>query len=450
MSEQQKIFASLSGAVVAHLVLLLFIFVLLSTKSIGSSLKGAQAPGKKEPKEVTILMSELMERIEVEKTAEEPPVEAARPFVSADLNQAEAIAPENARFESDRNTSAAAELRPDESLPREAVPTLAGDSPLPHLTLQNRQFVEGPLNQAASAAAAPSSSGSGAASPAASPSFPLIQNPSLPANPEALPDPPKEEGDRDQARDGEKAAPRERIADRRDRPKGLEIGNNEGDSDEVSAETGVQPSFVVPTSDPQAVTLGKVAAAEDRFAAKDGEMTGEGKMTDSVQRQDQPSPLKAGEEIPPERPPSDPARPSEAGSIKAADEGLFDKGFSPEERQNVINGSLAKTGQNAVDAEETALGRYKKAVRDAISAKWNRYRQDNADFVTWGILKLQFSVDAKGRVNDLQITKNEANAMLAEFSLKAIREADLPPMPEDVARSVGSKGLVIQYDIIIY
>jgi len=70
--------------------------------------------------------------------------------------------------------------------------------------------------------------------------------------------------------------------------------------------------------------------------------------------------------------------------------------------------------------------------------------------ITWGILKLEFSVDRAGRVRDLQITKNEANAMLAEFSLRAIREAELPPMPAEVAESVGAKGLVIQYDIIIY
>ena len=126
------------------------------------------------------------------------------------------------------------------------------------------------------------------------------------------------------------------------------------------------------------------------------------------------------------------------------------KGFSPEERQNIINGSLAKEGADAVDAIDTPMGRYKKAVRDAISAKWHRYRQDNADFVTWGILKLEFSVDPAGRVRNLEITKNEANAMLAEFTLRAIREAKLPPMPEDVAKSLGSQGLVIQYDIIIY
>jgi outer membrane biosynthesis protein TonB len=145
-----------------------------------------------------------------------------------------------------------------------------------------------------------------------------------------------------------------------------------------------------------------------------------------------------------------PSQPLEKPMPQPVDELLFSKGFSPEEQQSVINGSLMREGAEAVDAIGTPMGKYKKAVRDVISAKWHEYRQKNADFVTWGILKLEFSVDRSGRVHDLQITKNEANAMLAEFSLRAIREATLPPMSAEVAESVGAKGLVIQYDIIIY
>ena len=134
----------------------------------------------------------------------------------------------------------------------------------------------------------------------------------------------------------------------------------------------------------------------------------------------------------------------------APSEDLVEESFSPEELQSERNGTTAKIGQDAVDAEETALGLYQKAVRDVIAATWHRYRQDNAEVVTWGILKLKFMVDRDGQVNNLQITKNEANAILAEFSLKAIRDAKLPAMPADVAKSVGSQGLVIHYDIIIY
>lgn len=67
-------------------------------------------------------------------------------------------------------------------------------------------------------------------------------------------------------------------------------------------------------------------------------------------------------------------QPQEKPLPPPADEALFAKGFSPEERQNVINGSLAKEGADAVDAIGTPMGKYKKAVRDVISAKWHEYR----------------------------------------------------------------------------
>lgn len=438
MSEQQKIFASLSGAVVVHLILLLVIFLLLSTKSIGSSLKGAQAAENKGPKEVTVLMSELMEQIEVERIKAEPPVPAQRPFISTDLNQAEAVVPKNARFESDRNTSAAAETKPDENLPKQSVPTLDGDSPLPHLTLQNRQFVEGQLNKAQSAPAlpgvGPATSGAAAAS-----ALPADQN-SLPAaNADAPPGKVVEEQTDGATSDREKGE-----------VKGVKLADGASEAEGDSPETTFQRSFVVPSIDPLIPTLGKIAAEEERFAAKDGKINGEKEMTESVAEKAPAPSMKAGEVSSPGSPPAAPAEPSEAGSLNPADEGLFDKSFSPEERKNAINGSLAKAGMNAVDAEGTAMGRYKKTVKDLIAVKWNRYRQDKADFVSWGILKLQFCVDTEGKVKDLQITKNESNAVLVEFTLKAIREADLPPMPEDVAKSVGPRGMVIQYDIIIY
>ncbi|MEM7601823.1 MAG: hypothetical protein AAF357_10465, partial [Verrucomicrobiota bacterium] len=78
MSEQQKVFASVSGAFVAHLVLLIVVFVLLSTRSIGSSVRVPVEAPEPTPQEVTILMSDLMEQIEV---MEEPePLSQAKRF----------------------------------------------------------------------------------------------------------------------------------------------------------------------------------------------------------------------------------------------------------------------------------------------------------------------------------------------------------------------------------
>lgn len=439
MSEQQKIFASLSGAFVAHVLLLSLVFLLLSTRSASSSLRGDRRPERDAPKEVTILMSDLMEQI----TTEVPEPEA-RPFISTDLNRPESEAPQNARYESDRNTTAASELQPDESLPGERVPTLNGDNPLPHLTLQNREFIEGQLDEAPSTVAAMPGAPAGGqpVRPAGSSPKPLLPADSMPAAD-------VNEGEEQDDREGEKELPKEMLDGQRSRQEGLNEASVLPDKQTEVAATDpgktVQRSFVAPSDDPEVPVLGPMSAERDRASASKGE---ERANTDKTTDPEQMKEASASPPIPEEASGASSANASE--TLKPADEGLFSSGFSPEERKNVINGSLARVGQNAVDAEETAMGRYKKAVRDVISSTWHRYRQKNGDFVTWGILKLEFTVDREGQVKNLQITKNEANAILAEFTLKAIRDSKLPPMPEDVARAVGSEGLVIQYDIIIY
>lgn len=410
-------FASLSGAFLAHLILLVFVVAIPRTQSAGSSLSPAR------PREVTVMMGELMERLERERLQQareeekqpEPPAPESRPFVSTDLNQAEAAAPENARYESDRNTSAASRLRPDASLPRrEDAPTLAGNNPLPHLNLENRDYVEGKLD---TPPASPDPSAK-AASPGAAAPTPPVPPAATQAAAQAQPQAQTPNGGAE-AEGAFSAAPPKETAP----PK--EAAREERDFDSPDGE------LASTAPDPLAPAIGNEKADESESEPDPlASATQEGAM--AVGSPDSP-------------PPSD-ASPG----LKPADDGLFSKKFTPEERQNAINGGLAKDGDNAVDAAATPMGRYKKRVRDLISQKWHRYRQDNADFVTWGILKLEFTVDPSGRVRNLEITKNEANSILAEFSLRAIRDADLPPMPPEVAESVGSKGLVIQYDIIIY
>ena len=96
------------------------------------------------------------------------------------------------------------------------------------------------------------------------------------------------------------------------------------------------------------------------------------------------------------------------------------------------------------------MGRYKKAVKDAIALKWHYFRREQADLVTWGTLKLQFNVSSAGEVRNVEITKNEANKVLVNFTMKAITEAEIPPMPGEVSGELGDEDLVIRYEIIIY
>lgn len=458
MSEPQKLFASLSGAFLAHVLLLVLAVAFPGTSSVGSSAKVLPEP---KPKEITVTMGELVEHLEAAKLQAKPPepapTPAARPFAATDRNRPEEAAPERARFESDRNTTAASELLPDPALLGDRVPTLAGNNPLPHLTLQNREHVEGRIDQLPTAALPGRQTGS--RSVAATPTPP--RSAALGARDGV--------GSQAVAEAGSQASLLPPSAGSRDREKADAVGA--GSAREGETRASRRRSYLDPSASQEAGDDSAEISEMDRHAADGGGEDGKAEPLESVAAESEPNdpsadPLASDDREgrvgsgearrgPPEgMAASDLPEAAQAGgaesSLRPADDRLFSEGFSPEERENAINGSLAKKGANAVDAEETAMGRYKNEVRKAIAAKWHRYRRDNADFVTWGILKVEFSVDPVGRVKNLQITKNEANAMLAEFSLKAIRDAELPPMPPDVAKSVGAKGLVIQYDIIIY
>lgn len=439
MSDSQKMLTSVSGAFVVHLLLLLLVVVLPRANSAASA--AALNRAAKSPREVTVDMGELMKRLERERSETEPekpeeepkpkPPTSVRPFVATDENRPEASAPANARFESDRNTSAASRLRPDESLPQHATPTLNGTNPLPHLTLANRDHADGPLE------ARPASPDPVKPSETTR-TLPKPPSPAPPADPTmAMPSP-----SHAAVSTPSPAAPTSAAGPRHDAPVSIQPGR--AGVEEVGATR--EKSYADADARIEAPAL---PDGDDQAAAGVGSgREGQSAMGD---RESDPLSSETKEGQAPRELSTTPSVPTASnGGIKPADEGLFAKGFRPEERQNVLNGSLAKEGADAVDAVDTPVGRYKKAVRDAISAKWHRYRQDHAEFVTWGILKLEFSVDASGQVRDLEIIKNEANAMLAEFSLRAIREATLPPMPGEVSNALGSQGLVIQYDIIIY
>ncbi|MEM7602438.1 MAG: hypothetical protein AAF357_13595, partial [Verrucomicrobiota bacterium] len=378
-------------------------------------------------------MSDLMEQIEV---MEEPePLSQAKRFIELDLNAPEAEAPENARFESDRNTSAASELAPNQDLPQEDLPTTQGDSPLPYFKLQNRDYTDGEFDQP------PSSTG--AAEAASNPVGVL-----LPPTPEvtmtdAAPGEEADEGESDELVEGVDTLPENMVGETLTRPE-------ESLTDGEAETSTMLNSFTDPTSSSITPAFGELGA-EDQFAAAMPEPVEEaeiGELADPAQAKEKRA---GGTGVDFEN--SEPVEtPKVTGvpEMNDADVGLFAEGFSPHELQNTTNGTLTNIGQNAVDAEGTAAGAYKRKVKQEISRMWHRYRVQHGDFVTYGILKLECRVDRYGKVHDLKVVENDTNTVLAEFSLKAILDANLPAMSDEVAKELGPSGLQLQYDIIIY
>ncbi len=145
MSEAGRWFTSISGAVIFHVFLLFLVFLMLQAgvRQAQSMHAGAVAQPAK-ASEVTVMLGDLMEQLKVD-------IDVRRPTINADANEAEAEAPENARFESDRNTSAASLLQPNPNLPQLEGPTLAGEEKIPRISLFDQKLQQGELDAAQSA-----------------------------------------------------------------------------------------------------------------------------------------------------------------------------------------------------------------------------------------------------------------------------------------------------------
>lgn len=321
MSDQQKLIASISGSVIGHMLLLILIFLVLTSSRNVESPTGA-AEKAEGPKEVTVMMSDLMRTIEQLPIAPMTRLPGQKQFVDTEGSDVSGTKIENAEFESDKDTIAATELLPDSAAPKtKGITMRGGDSRVQAMELQHRDYSDGnPEEQAAAA-----------------------------------------------------AKKKSEMADH---------------------------VFTDSNSKSGAYLLMRELAKSSLSESNTDEAT-----TD---------------------------------------------GASIAKRQRNVNGTLTNRGKNAVDASATPLGRYKKAVIDAIAERWHQNRKKNSESVTWGSLHLTFSVNSEGEVSKLMVTENKGNDTLLDLTLKAIAEAKLPPMPDEVEHALGKAGLAMNYDVIIY
>lgn len=129
--------------------------------------------------------------------------------------------------------------------------------------------------------------------------------------------------------------------------------------------------------------------------------------------------------------------------------------FTPFTRTTQTKGTLSNRGSEAaVDAEESPKGRYIRQVTGQVEKKWHLYRLLRRDGVTYGSLEIVFYVNKKGKVEDLRIVNDkESNPILTGFTLQAIRDAAIPPIPADVIPTLpmnDQERLKIEYNVLIY
>jgi TonB family protein len=107
--------------------------------------------------------------------------------------------------------------------------------------------------------------------------------------------------------------------------------------------------------------------------------------------------------------------------------------YRQEQRITRMQGNINNRGRSSIAALGTPQGRFEKAVQDAVGSRWYYYVRARGDLINIGTVQIRFYVRADGKVEDVRVLRNSSNETLASTSLQSIIEANIPPMPEDLA-----------------
>ena len=189
----------------------------------------------------------------------------------------------------------------------------------------------------------------------------------------------------------------------------------------------------LPSEPPKLTPLPEPSATRDQLAMLTG--TPPPALRDPEEAEATPPP-EAAPTAPPIVPRPRPERPATA--------------YQPEKQETRIRGSITDRGPTSVNAVGTPLGRYQKAVTDAIGSRWYYYMKSKIDLVSIGTAQIEAEVDQNGKVQKLRVVSNNANEAFANICLQSFQEAQIPPIPPDLVAALPEGRLPVDISFTTY
>jgi len=392
---------AIAGSLLVHALLFLLLAALFANPTKWD-FEAAKVAAKPKEKEVTLIFPEqLIPPPPLPKPPVPPPKKEI--YMRTTQNEASGEKPKNAAFISDRNTKASATKAPDPTA-TSPMPTTEGLK-FQMNELANRDYRDGDIKEDAAKKSA--------AAPKTQPTPPKPQ-PTASASPPTPPTPPP------------------------------------------------TPPAPPPQSIASAAASSPLAKMMEE-ADKDLARVDMNRLPLEVRK---PEPQVKPQDTPPPTPPKPQMRevadsPPVPKAIPVSDEVAKttskpeDKAFMPFTRTSENKGTISNRGaEDAVDAEGSPKGKYIRAVTSQVEKKWHLYRALRRDMVSPGSLQVEFYVNARGKVENLRIVNDrESTALLSEFTVRAIRDAEIPPMPrevQDMLPIMDKQRLKIEYNVLIY
>lgn len=122
-------------------------------------------------------------------------------------------------------------------------------------------------------------------------------------------------------------------------------------------------------------------------------------------------------------------------------------GFKGYQRKTQIQGSISRTGKSALAVENSAMGRYQAALSRAVEQEWQRNCVRYRDYITPGFLTVRFVVEQNGKVRSVAfVGAMQSGEVQKGFTLNAIRQAEIPAMPADLKKELGTDPLELIFN----
>ena len=125
--------------------------------------------------------------------------------------------------------------------------------------------------------------------------------------------------------------------------------------------------------------------------------------------------------------------------------------YQPQTTQAKLTGSINNRGRPAPAARMTPLGKYQKAVQDAIGSMWYmEIERQMSNIVSSSEVRMHFFVTRSGQVRALRVSGGQANSVLATVTFGAVSEAEIAPIPPDVAELLPGGELEVDLGFDLY
>ncbi len=123
--------------------------------------------------------------------------------------------------------------------------------------------------------------------------------------------------------------------------------------------------------------------------------------------------------------------------------------YQRQARPTRLSGSVSNRGKSAVASLATPLGRYRKAISDAIGSSWYYHIGHRMDLFTYGTVSVVFTIDRNGKVRRPRVLSNTSNESFEIVTLESILAAEIPPIPPDILPALDGGLIEIDYTFSI-